>query len=553
MKLHISHLLTTLIVFCAMGPLATNGEGGNSEPPPRVLRETDRIVFVGDSITGLGERNDDGFVRMMRTALKQIHGTEPAMITLGSSGQGVGSWMNIEKDSREQLFTLDVPGVDVKATLDGGADVVVIMLGMNDILNPNIDSDEEGLDTWIASYGTLIDILRQRTKARVIALASVTMATEDPESPKNVFMEQMNRRLAALAREKNCVYLPTAEEDWKVLRKGRQIKPDFHVTYDFVHPTAAGHLGIAIGMLKGLGETAAADWLTRESLATLFKKTMGDQRSISCEIVPVRGALDTTPAFKIRYTCVDPNPSAVPPNSPVTLTAPPGWKVTPPTITGGTGEFLVTGPADRLENILIVTSPFLGEQETKVTLPPGWRVGTAFVSWWKRADFDPKAARVLAIDEAIEQGKDFTAPIEIAGKRLTWSRYFPTVNYAGLASPGSVDFFGVICQKAWEGGYAARWIHSDRERPVKLAVSTQCFTADIYVTVWLNGKREYAGLQERGRNEKPTVETQLAKGWNVLVFKSLHGAWLWQNSVELLPTGTDDFSDLRFSTAPPGE
>jgi lysophospholipase L1-like esterase len=434
------------------------------------IRPSDRVIFAGDSITGIGENRDFGFVKLMREALEKTRGIKPTLVALGASGHTAGAWLGIEKRSRDQHFTLDVKDAehDVKDNLDAGADIVVIMLGMNDNLQAGVTDDDLSVSKWIRYHRELVDVLQQRTKARTVALATVTMATEDPRAPKNLIMDRMNQAIRKLAEEKKCPLLDSSAACWKVLNEGRTISPDFHVTYDFVHADAAGNIGIAMAMLDGLGEPAAADWIRREKLAPMFN------------------ALKAAAAAKTAVQAAS---------------------------------------------------------------PPGWLVGTGFIYVWKRGQFDPAAAR-LPIDEAIEKGQDFTAPIDIGqGRKLTWKEYVPSVNYTGGAWPRSVDFYAVTSPRSYEGGYAARWIHSETERPVRVSVCTEGFTGDIYLTVWLNGREEYRGDAPVGIGRAKTVQTKLKAGWNTLVFKSCHCSWLWQTSVDLLPVGSDTLGDLKFRSS----
>ena len=139
-----------------------------------LVRQDDRIVFVGDSITGQGWLHKQGFVHQMEAALheKWPSGKLQA-IALGGSGASVGAWQNFEKKSREAELFLDVKTVDVRATLDHGADVLIIMLGMNDLLAPYVKEQAADLDAWASRYATLLTSLRERVKPRVIALATI--------------------------------------------------------------------------------------------------------------------------------------------------------------------------------------------------------------------------------------------------------------------------------------------------------------------------------------------------------------------------------------------
>ncbi|MGB8356624.1 MAG: GDSL-type esterase/lipase family protein, partial [Chthoniobacteraceae bacterium] len=225
-----------------------------------IIHDKDRIVFCGDSITGQGGNGGaNGWVGLIgeRLAIAHPEGHQ-TLAALGGSGATVGAWQNFEKRSRDNPVFLDVKGVDVKATLDGGADIVVIMLGMNDVLAPAVKDTPADLDAWAVRYHDLIESIKARTHPRVVALATITPCTEDADSTKNRVEAELNTRLAALAKQENALLLPTHEAMMELLATGRSQRADFHITADFVHPSPAGHLAIAVGMLRGLGESDAA-------------------------------------------------------------------------------------------------------------------------------------------------------------------------------------------------------------------------------------------------------------------------------------------------------
>ncbi|RYD60491.1 MAG: hypothetical protein EOP84_36925, partial [Verrucomicrobiaceae bacterium] len=137
-----------------------------------LIREGDRIVVVGDSITGQSA-GQSGYVTLMKEGLAAAHvETKTTVTPLGGSGQTVGSWRSVEKQSREKEVILDVKGIDVKATLDGGAEVLIVMLGMNNVLRPDVENTSESIDKWAADYRELVGSLQARTKARVVAVAT---------------------------------------------------------------------------------------------------------------------------------------------------------------------------------------------------------------------------------------------------------------------------------------------------------------------------------------------------------------------------------------------
>lgn len=527
---NIFHTLILLILAIIPGTVAFATNTG-------ALRDGDRIIFVGDSITGLGSNNGQGFVHLIESVLRQTHPSNTMQfVALGGSGQSVASWLSVEKESRRKECLLDVPGVGVQTNLDRGADVLVVMLGMNDVLAPYVSDTATDLDTWTERYRSLIRALRERVHPRVLAVASVTMATEDPASPPNRLIAAMNGRLAALARAEQCLLLPTSETMHDVLRDGRQRCSDFHVTYDFVHPNAAGHVAIAAGMLKGLGEDAAAQSLLNQAV-------LSKGPSLSYAVEPVAGSLGTEQqTFRLRYWWTATVSETNPPNVRVSASA--GWDVAPTQRVAVAGEFMLRGRPDRLRNVFAIHS-VLGSltNECAVTIPAPWLLCAGEIdgaAWIGGQRFNPASGSLSNLP-----------PLVAGASPSRWQRHIPSVNYTGMDSPDSVDFRAISLGTTFEAGYGMRWIHSDRERAVTLRLGSATFAGDIGLTVWLNGQQVYAGLITKEPKKTAQVSATLRTGENTLVFKSNHRSWQWQVLVGLTGEGTDDLSDLQVRTTTP--
>lgn len=525
---------------------------GLAEEPAAALKEGSvRVVFVGDSITGQSRNRPGGFANLMEAALRAVYpGSSPDLVALGGSGQPVGGWLGVELASRTENKMLDVPGVGVKASLDQPADVLVVMLGMNDVVAPYLDGSEAGLDGWIERYAKLLDALRQRVNPKTVALGGVTLCTEDLAGFKNQLIDRMNLRVQALAEKSGARYLPTSETMKEVLKQGRRITPELHLSDDYVHPNDAGHLAVAVGMLRGLGEPKVAEWLVEQRLNPILKKASGGRPAISWEILSsLPEGTEGRFAFRIRYDWVEPNAETLPQ---VKVIAPEGWSVTPERLEGASGEFILTGVPDRLRNEFALEGRS-GQEERRASgaIAAPWLLAAKLIQQnWSGEKLDIEKSRT-PIDEAIEKEIDFTAPSEAAGyPKLTWQPSYPSRNYLGGENPSNVDFWAVTHGAIFEAGYGARWIYSDQERTLKAKIQSRMFAGNVHLLVWMNGLECYRGeIMKEPRREK-TVEVTMRKGWNALAFKANHRTWLWQFSIELIGDNGDPLSDLRYSIKP---
>lgn len=522
-------------MFCLLLSVAT--QHGQS-----LLKPADRVVFIGDSITGLGENNAAGWVHLIGQGLKNAHpDAAQALVALGGSGQTVSSWLSVEQKSREAATVLDVKNVDVHVELGQPAEVVVCMLGMNDVLCPRTGNDPAGVAAWTAQYRELIRAVRARVHPRVFALATPTMCTEDPQAPKNLTLRQFAKVLESLAKEENCVLLPTWETMNMVLARGLSHSPDFHVTYDYVHPNAAGHVAIAVGMLQGLGEPAAA-----KALLDAWAGRLPPPPTLSYRLSYAgMDAATRHDRFRVAYDYQPQDPAAAP--VAVTLSAPSGWSVTPARITAPCGTFEVEGLPEQWVNRLALKA---GALETEIRIPAPWLLGAAkgCQQGWQGNDFVP-AQGGLAADALLTKGLRWGTPLEIApGNPVVWNRYFANRDFGGEGRPGAVDFAAVSYGENFAVGYGARWIACAAPQTVNLRVRPLGFTRDNHLTVWLNGRELFAGNPKQA---PPAVAVALTKGWNALIFKSNQRTWQWQFEIELTPAEGQSLADLRFRASPP--
>jgi lysophospholipase L1-like esterase len=505
-----------------------------------IVRPDDRIVFIGDSITGQGGHGHNGWVARIGRGLKVANAeNEQTLVPLGGSGQTVGSWLNVEKKSRSGSVFLDVKQYDVQVELDQHADILIIMLGMNDALSPRVSDTVKAVEKWKEEYRRLIDLVRARTTPRVIALCTPTPCTEDPLSPKNEVMDQMVVALKSLAAEENCIVLPTRETAWQLLADGRRVRPDFHILGDQVHPNSAGHAMIASGMLKGLGETEAADGLFIEALK------IGGAKKLNALSYALSRVAAGTSQDRYRFE-LDVFHAAGTPE----FDLPEGWKVELLESGEGMTRYELTAVLDRLVNSMTLRC---GQQTKALEIPAPWLLGTANIGWygWSSGKYDAERG-TLASDDVVRLGEGFAdgpAPLELkAGVPVEWATFIGDINYGGYGNPDVIDFAQVTFFQGGEVGYGLRWIYSPTDRPIEIKVSQPGFSGNSYTHLWFNGDLVYAGYTKQARGQ--AFESSLHQGWNLMSFKSNFQQWQWQLSLGISGLNGDTLEDLRYALHP---
>lgn len=537
------HALLSILALGALGAVEIS--------PTAQLQDGDRVVFVGDSITGQSVNiGPGGFNGVIRRALDAARpGNRIELFSLGGSGQGVGTWLNIEKNSREKETFLDVPNVDARATLSQPVGVLIIMLGMNDSLSPYIGEDDAAVEGWADNYRTLVTALRERCRPRVVAFATVTPNTEDPDSPKNRLLSRMGIRLASLSKEMGCIVLPTGEAVRELLAEGRTCRPDFHVTYDFVHPEGAGHAAIAYGMLAGLGERAAATEV-RHDIEAMLVAARGPLPALSYTVLPKLKAGADTGEFTVSWHWTSAPGAATKPRA--SLKTPAGWSATP----GPDRTFVVRGPLDHLVNRLTLrVEDGTTVREHPIAIPAPWLIGHGFGNQsafehgtWK---FKPENGMLPGEDGFMRGvGLGGATPEGWQAGPLAWVRWCPSIDHTGGATPGNINLFAVDHSPLFAAAYAARWIRSERERPVHLLLDSSVFAGQVCLQVALRGEPVYSGEITAEAKRPVRCNVVLKPGWNALVCKLNHLNWQMQATLELAGDTPGELDDLIVSTVP---
>lgn len=471
-----------------------------------LLARAERVVFVGDSITGLSENFSAGYAKQMRQALTDVGRSNAfELVCLGGSGQTVLSWRNVVKMSTTTNVTLDVKSIYVKDELDKPADTVIIFLGMNDALQPSISPDQKA--EWLERYQVLIDLLKNRTRVGRFLLAQPTMYTENPDTYKNGLMRTLCSWIDEVAATNKFGVIRTHEAYQRFWELGRLHNPDFRITYDYVHPGQAGHLALADTFLRALGETQAADrWFEKN------KKALTDDTPGALVYIVNPGPLTAKgwATFDIQN---------------LSAKLPAGWTFKK-TISGRTFQLIFENAQNRYAALTEIPVTLEGNAASctrtiKIFAP--WLIKNGFPGqpWNEPASYNVQKNHTPIDDQFAQGNVDFSS----------WKCYVPHNDVNGGAYPGSIDFSSLENGAHFDFAYAAINVIAPKAGKIKLITRTRVFSGTMHDMVWLNGQEVLRHVFYRNKAVPQESIVELKAGVNTLWLKSAHQCWQWQSSI----------------------
>jgi len=204
------------------------------------LREGDRFLIIGDSITDAGRREDPegmgfGYVRLFRDILWARHPElEVEVVNKGVSGDTV----RLLADRWQQ---------DV---VDAEPDVVGVSIGVNDVwrqLEQPPNEEEVLLEEFETTYRRLLAEARGVLDCRLV-LCEAGIIGEQPDTPHNALLVEYNACVARLASDFDAVLAPMNAAFWRVITGN----PGRAWTTDGVHPLSNGHMLMALTLFDAL-------------------------------------------------------------------------------------------------------------------------------------------------------------------------------------------------------------------------------------------------------------------------------------------------------------
>lgn len=497
----------------------------------------ERILVVGDSITGHSMNLPYGFAHEIRNALTDA-GSDIEFVPLGGSGQTIFSWRNIIANSYENNQRLDINGIFVKDEFDKGADTLLVHLGMNDALQPSIKSDEAGFASWKAEYIKLVSDLRKRVPSvKRIILTPPTMLTEESYSFKNGMMDRFGEIVKEVAAENDCEFVDTRAEFKRFVESVRFLKPDFRFTLDFVHPNQYGHQVMSWSFLKGLGLKEIADkyYETKVDAEIRDFTSAGMTLSVYPQTQTAGFDVDQLTIKVVVDARAIPEANNV---KAVEIKSCDALKVQDVQKAEQNGSFNITltGSTSDLPANLTVK---IGAVERTLLINAPYFVATGYVlndgATFTTPENFPRDKAVTEVDKAVLAGKDplkekFASPIDGA-QPLAWTMYFPTQFKTGADNPNAVDIAAIGPANAYDAAYVVRYVKSPKAQKATLKMNSEGFSTTAIQTVYLNGQEVYFDtLSPRHIKAKDQIEVELKEGLNILVSRVDHTFWQWATS-----------------------
>lgn len=205
--------------------------------------ENKRLLFIGDSITDADRREDrerglgQGYAARVADLLAALYpGSTVEVLNRGVGGDRV---VDLEKRWPDDVLALQPEWLSVSIGIND------VWRGLCDV--PEIRAQAVPLDVFRATYDRLLADARARTPARLV-LMETSVIEEDFNSEGNRQLEPYNAAIGELARKHGAVRVPIRA----AFRDAIARRPAPAWTHDGVHPTAPGHMLMAVAWLRAL-------------------------------------------------------------------------------------------------------------------------------------------------------------------------------------------------------------------------------------------------------------------------------------------------------------
>ena len=215
-----------------------------------IVKDGQKIAFLGDSITANGWHNPAGYVNLTIAGLK-ANGIRVTAIPAGIAGH----------KSKQMLERLELDVLDKKP------DWLILSCGVNDVWHGAQGVPLEEFKIYIT---VIID--KCHAAGVNVVILTATVIGEDLNNSYNKRLSSYNKFLRSLAQEKKCL-LADVNAMFQTLIKINP-KPGRVLTSDGVHMNPDGDKVMAMGILRVFGLNIRQMKKAQESWKNIFNKGM---------------------------------------------------------------------------------------------------------------------------------------------------------------------------------------------------------------------------------------------------------------------------------------
>ena len=235
-----------------------------SAAPGLLVKEGQRVVFMGDSITGMGWGDAGGYIHLA------VSGLDTLGVKITPVPAGVGGNRSVE-----MLARLDRDALSAKP------DWLLLSCGVNDVCSRSVS-----LEKFKKNITAIVD--QAQAAGIKVMIITPTPIYEDSVSEFSIKLVDYVAFLIQLAKERN---LPLADPYTAYLDyiKSQPKGLNHYITIDGVHPNPDGHRLIATSVLRGFGATpdqiarVEAAWMASPNNATV---TIWENLNNDAQITP---------------------------------------------------------------------------------------------------------------------------------------------------------------------------------------------------------------------------------------------------------------------------
>ena len=199
-----------------------------------VVKNGDKIGFLGDSITAQGNSMHCGYINLVITAL-QVNGVKAVKVPAGISGH----------KSNQMLARMD------KDVLAKKPQHMTLSCGVNDVWHGKRGVP---LDQYKVNVRKIVE--KAQAAGVKVYILTATMISENQQAKNNQKLIAYNDFLRQLAKEKNCVLVDLNKDMQAEIAAVKKKYPNFkgnYLTVDVVHMNPLGNMMMARGILKAFG------------------------------------------------------------------------------------------------------------------------------------------------------------------------------------------------------------------------------------------------------------------------------------------------------------